>query len=87
MSGFDKPNVCNVPFKMEIITVEEDSMIIGPDGDKSIGETVDLMLDDAITNGQRLGKITLDLSEYTETFAVFDNATAARQARHDERAD
>lgn len=61
---------CSVPFKYEVVTVEEDTLEVGPRGSSTVGSELDKLIESVIRHGDRLGKVTYDLTELTDVFAL-----------------
>ncbi len=70
---------CSVPFKIEILTVHEDTLEIGHRGSSTVGTELDKLIEGAIGVGDRLGKVTYDLTELTDVFALPDHEVEANR--------
>ena len=58
----------DVTIRLEVVEVFEDIIPMTPQGEISIGNQVDIMIDHHAMQGSRLGKITIDLSDYSDAF-------------------
>jgi hypothetical protein len=65
-----------IPFEFEVIEVHEDYLQVG--GNVSVGEWLDNTIEGHLERGQRIGKLTLDLSQH---FAAHQGSTADPKAR------
>lgn len=57
-----------VPIRMEILTIIEDELKMGPGGSQSVGEWLDNVIQHNIEQGERIGKVTIDLTEHSEKY-------------------
>ena len=67
ISKEDQPGV-PVAVSYEIVERVEDILSIVDDGEQTLGYWLDKTINDARDNGQHLGEITLDLSEFSRAF-------------------
>lgn len=59
----------HVVVKVEVVEVFEDHLTVSPHGDNTIGRCVDGMIESlGLQAGKRLGKLTIDLSEFSQAF-------------------
>ena len=58
-----------VTVRAEVVEVFEDILTVSLHGDNTIGQCIDGMIETlGLRTGKRLGKITIDLSEFSQAF-------------------
>ncbi len=62
-----------IPFTLEIVQIVKDEIVIGGD-DGSVGHWLDSLIDSSVSQGESLGKVTVDLSELFVTIMASDPA-------------
>ncbi len=73
--------VVSVPIKYEIVTFEEDTIEVGENGVSSLGSELDKLIDHTIEYGGRLGKVTYDLTELTDRYALPEHVVKENRER------
>lgn len=61
--------IAPVTVKVEVVEVFEDTLTVSPHGENTIGHCVDGMIEAlGLQPGKRLGKLTIDLTEFSQAF-------------------
>ena len=63
-----------VPFRLEILTIHEDELEVGPHGSQSVGAWLDELIVNSLADGEVLGKVTVDLTQHSEKFRAIKKA-------------
>ena len=64
-----------ITIRAQVVEVVEDTLLVGPSGDHTVGDVVDGMIETlGLHAGKRLGKITIDLTEFSKAF-ITDRTT------------
>ncbi len=62
--------VVEVPFEVQIITIERDTWVASADGRTTIGKAIDDMVYKAMERGDLIGKVTVDFTEFSKAFVT-----------------
>ena len=62
------PQDVRVPIEFELVTVERDMLHASHHSGKTIGSHIDQMIDGCLSHGDRVGKFTIDFSDYSAAF-------------------
>ena len=63
-----------VTIQIEVVEVYKDILSASPVGEDTVGQHVDRMIESIGRDGKRLGKITIDLTDYSKAF-ITDRTT------------
>ena len=58
----------HVPIQFQIVETVTEHMKVSLHGEESIGHTIDHLCEDIFRDGREIGKITIDLSEFSAAF-------------------